>query len=82
MRKHWFFCFEIIMVLIIRSMPSHFSPQLIQRTQAIFEKRSGLVVDEEQAEMILERLARLGLLMGKLVEMYEMKNRNPHTKPK
>jgi hypothetical protein len=63
-------------------MQKSFSPQLIARCQAVFEKKSGLVVSEEQAEMILKRLARLGLLMGKLVEMYEKKNLNPNTKPK
>ena len=40
-----------------------FSPQLILRTQRIFEKRSGTPIAIEQAEMILERLAKIGLLM-------------------
>jgi len=47
-------------------MREAFSPQLIKKCQTVFEKRSGLVVSEEQAEMILKRLARLGLLMAEI----------------
>lgn len=43
-----------------------FSPKLIERCQRIFKEKSGLDVSEDQAEMYLEKLAQLGLLMIKL----------------
>lgn len=53
-------------------MPT-FSPQLIARAQRIFEKKSGSPVSAEQAEMILERLAQIGLLMQKVAETEKQK---------
>lgn len=42
-----------------------FSLKLIKKCQEIFKRRSGVDIDVEQAEIILERLAKLGLLMIK-----------------
>lgn len=47
-------------------MLKHFSPQLIKKCQTVFEKKSGRVVDAEEAEIILEQLAQVGLLMHKV----------------
>lgn len=58
-------------------MPT-FSPQLILRTQRIFEKRSSVPVSVEQAEMILERLAKIGLLMQAVKENEKQKGGDPH----
>ena len=55
-----------------------FSPQLILRTQRIFEKRSGTPIAIEQAEMILERLAQIGLLMQAAKENEKQKGGDPH----
>ncbi len=43
-----------------------FSAQLIVKCQQIFKRRSGIDIDAEQAELILERLAKLGLLMAEI----------------
>lgn len=43
-----------------------FSAQLIAKCQQIFKRRSGIDIDAEQAELILERLAKLGLLMAEI----------------
>ena len=58
-------------------MPT-FSPQLILRAQRIFEKRSGASVSAEQAEMILERLAQIGLLMQRVAENEKQKGGGDH----
>lgn len=42
-----------------------FSPELIERCQRIFKKKSGQDISVDQADMYLEKLARLGLLMTK-----------------
>ena len=57
---------------------STFSPQLILRAQRIFEKRSGAPIAVEQAEMILERLAKIGLLMQAVKENEKQKGGDPH----
>ncbi len=57
---------------------STFSPKLILRTQRIFEKRSGAPIAVEQAEMILERLAKIGLLMQAVKENEKQKGGDPH----
>lgn len=57
---------------------STFSPQLILRARQIFEKRSGASVTAEQAEMILERLAKIGLLMQAVKENEKQKGGDPH----
>ena len=41
-------------------MKNTFSKQLLLRAQQIFEKRSGRIVNEEETEIFLERLAQLG----------------------
>lgn len=43
-----------------------FSAKLIAKCQQIFKRRSGVDIDAEQAELILERLAKLGLLMSEI----------------
>ena len=57
---------------------STFSLQLILRTQRIFEKRSGAPIAVEQAEMILERLAKIGLLMQTITENKKQKGGERH----
>ncbi len=47
-------------------MQAVFSPELIERCRRIFEKRSGKAISADEAELYLEKLARLGLLMVKL----------------
>lgn len=47
-------------------MQSNFSPNLIKNCQKIFKRRSSIDIDEEQAELILERLAKLGLLIAEI----------------
>lgn len=47
-------------------MQAVFSPKLIERCQRIFKEKSGQEISVDQAEMYLEKLARLGLLMVKL----------------
>lgn len=59
-------------------MESSFSPELILRAQRIFEKRSGAPVSAEQAGMILERLAQIGLLMQKVAENEKQKGGDCH----
>ena len=54
-------------------MTRKFSPQLIERAQRIFEKRSGRVVSADEAEMYLEKLAQLGLLASKVEWVYRKK---------
>ncbi len=44
-----------------------FSPELIARCRRIVATRSGSDIDDEQAEMYLEKLARLGLLAIKVI---------------
>lgn len=57
---------------------STFSPNLILRARKIFEKRSGASVSAEQAEMILERLAKIGLLMQSVTENEKQKGGDCH----
>lgn len=59
-------------------MYQSFSPQLILRAQRIFEKRSGVPISAEQAGMILERLAQIGLLMQKVAENEKQKGGEPY----
>lgn len=47
-------------------MKTVFSSQLIERCRRIFKAKSGQDISVDQAELYLEKLARLGLLMVKL----------------
>ena len=48
------------------NIPSPFSPELIAKAQRIFKERCGIELDVGHAEIILDRLARLGLLMTQI----------------
>jgi hypothetical protein len=43
-------------------MPTQFSSSLIKKCQRIVFERSGKKITDEQAEMVLEKLARLAKL--------------------
>ncbi len=54
-------------------MQNSFSPSLVARAQRIFEKRSGRVVSEEETEIYLATLAKLGLLALRVIETAQSK---------
>lgn len=56
-------------------MMHHYSPQLIKKCQRIFSKRSGVPISQEQAEMYLEQLAKVGNIALQLVKIYKQKNK-------
>lgn len=49
-------------------MSEYFSPELIARCQRIFEEKSGRVIGAEEADIILDRLAQLGMTMFRVAE--------------
>lgn len=61
-----------------RSMKNTFSKQLILRAQRIFKKRSGRIVNEEEAEIFLERLAQFGLIALGALETENTKKYETH----
>lgn len=63
--------------IYIATMPT-FSPQLILRAQRIFKKRSGRIVNEEEAEIFLERLAQFGLIALGALETENTKKYETH----
>lgn len=43
-----------------------FSPQLVAKCKLVCEKRVGHIITDEQAQIILDRLARLGMVIAKI----------------
>jgi hypothetical protein len=43
-----------------------FPPHLIAKCKLVFEKKAGHIITDEQAQIILDRLARLGMVIGKI----------------
>lgn len=54
-------------------MSTNFSSQLIKRAQRIFAQRAGKIISAEEADILLDRLARLGLLALKGGDEYEQR---------
>jgi hypothetical protein len=50
-----------------------FSEKLMQKAKRIFEERSGLKLTDDEVEIHLERLSRLGLLFAKVMIQNEEK---------
>ncbi len=54
-------------------MSTNFSPQLIERAQQVFSQRAGKAISAEEVDILLDRLARLGLLALKGGDEYEQR---------
>lgn len=52
-------------------MRRKFSPALISQCQRIFSKKAGFPISEDQAELYLEKFARLMMLAVKVLEREE-----------
>lgn len=50
-----------------------FSEQLMKKAKRIFEERSGLTLTDDEVEIHLERLSRLGLLFAKVMMQNDKK---------
>ncbi|MDD3487563.1 MAG: hypothetical protein PHF35_04290 [Candidatus Moranbacteria bacterium] len=53
-----------------------FDEQLMKKAKRIFEERSGLKMTDDEVEIHLERLSRLGLLFAKVMIQNEEKEKN------
>lgn len=60
---------------LIHPMRRKYSEKLIRRCQRVLSKRAGFDITEDQAEMYLEQLAKIGNLALQLVKIYKQKNK-------
>ena len=56
-------------------MQRKYSDKLIKRCQRIMSKRSGFDITEDQAQMYLDQLAKIGNIALQLLEIYKQKNK-------
>lgn len=60
---------------LIHPMRRKYSEKLIRRCQRVMSKRAGFDITEDQAEVFLDQLAKIGNLAMQLWEVYKQKSK-------